>query len=249
MFPQLNNETLMRFYEIIISISGVLFPVFQAVLFFIIEKSFNRLEFSRQGLIKFYYKMGWIITLCLIYLLIQPILQIIKYESVSVWFLNIFSLLIIITRLNLLVYTGEYNSIYSSRSIPEKLNFLLKFLVTINNNTFLEKLKFIIFILIILTPNFVSYSIFWSTFTILLYTLFQISILLNNPTFIQRQLLKSENTNHELIDDSIKWSKQKIESEFRIILKTLNTNGYNTQKSLKNDKFNLGLPQITQTQL
>lgn len=128
--------------------------------------------------------MGWIITLCLIYLLIQPILQIIKFDLVSDWLLSIFSFLIIISRLNLLKYTGEYNSIYSSKSIPEKLNTVLKFIVTINNNTFLEKLKFSIFILIIIIPSYVSYSVFWSTFTILLYTLFQISILfVPNPIY------------------------------------------------------------------
>ncbi len=45
MLPQIETETLSKFYEITISVSGVLFPIFQALLLFIIEKSFNKLEF------------------------------------------------------------------------------------------------------------------------------------------------------------------------------------------------------------
>ena len=69
MFPQIDDASLAKFYEITISVSGILFPIFQAVLFFIIGKSFNKLEFSRQDLIKTYDKIGRIITLSLFYLL------------------------------------------------------------------------------------------------------------------------------------------------------------------------------------
>ena len=82
MLPQIDDTSLAKFYEITISISGVLFPIFQALLLFIIEKSFNRLEFSRQSLIDFYFKIGKIITLGLAYLILQSLFQIIKFNSV-----------------------------------------------------------------------------------------------------------------------------------------------------------------------
>ena len=240
MLPQItDNNDLTKFYEITISVSGVLFPIFQAVLFFIVEKSFNRLESSRQLLVNFYHKTGKIITLCLIYLLLQSTFQVIKFETFSLWFLHIFTFLIIIFHLDLLKYSGYYNTLNSSHYIPEKYNKLRKYIITLWNNTFLEKVRFLVFLIIIYLPFTQNNSIFWSVFSILIYTLFQISILFNNPTFIQKELLKSENINHELTDETLKWEKSKIDLELQIITQTLTVNNYKNEKeeSLKNDYF------------
>lgn len=71
----------------------------------------------------------------------------------------------------------------------------------------------------------------------MIYTLFQISILFNNPTFIQKELLKSENTNGEPIDETLNWEKQKIDSELQIIKNTLISNAYKIQEYMINDNF------------
>ena len=237
MLPQIDDTSLAKFYEITISISGVLFPIFQALLLFIIEKSFNRLEFSRQSLIDFYFKIGKIITLGLAYLILQSLFQIIKFNTFSFWFLCIFTFLILIFRLDLLKYSGYWNTLHSSHYIPEKASKLKKYIITLWNNRFVEKFQFLVFLIIIFLPFAHNYSIFWSVFTILIYLLFQIFVLLSNPILFQKKLLEIENTNGELIDETLNWGKQKIEAELQIIKNTLISNNYKIQEYLVNNNF------------
>ncbi len=137
----------------------------------------------------------------------------------------------------MLKYSGYWNTLHSSHYIPEKANKLKKYIITLWNNKFGEKFRFLVFLAIIFLPFTQNYSVFWSVFTILIYLLFQIFILFNSPIYFQKELLKIENTNGELIDETLNWEEQKINFELQIIKNTLISNDYKIQEYMINENF------------
>lgn len=57
----IDNDVLRDFYTLTARVAGFLLPVFQAVLLFVTEKSFNRLELARQELVGLYKRHGAVV--------------------------------------------------------------------------------------------------------------------------------------------------------------------------------------------
>lgn len=218
-----DTETLNKFYEIVISISGILFPVFQAVLFFIIEKSFNKLEYSRQELINFYQKQWSIISLSLIYLILQSIFQLLVFKEITTILLFFYLLLLIIFRVQLLHSTGVWNTMFTTKYIPKERNIYIKYIIWCWNNTNIEKIKFTLFIIfLVIYPLINEDKIFISVLSSLIYSLINIALLLHNPLVIQKEILKIENTSwYELNNNENNWKVDKIKNEELLIKKQI----------------------------
>lgn len=224
-----DNLTLNSFYQITISIAGILLPVFQAVLFFIVEKSFAKFEYSRQQLVKFYKLAGKLITASLLLLILLPIFELLKYTYFSMLTLILFVLYFSINRTRLFYETGLWTTINSTKFIPSKYGNIRKFFRTCRNNNLGDWINFILWnSLLLITPiaiyicNDLNYSNQISFYTVLvnlIYVLITISSLLNNPVDIQQQILKSEDklerTKTDLSEDKIKSEESKINGHIK----------------------------------
>jgi hypothetical protein len=213
-------QTLQEFYKISISIAGVFFPVFQALIYFIVEKSFNKFEFSRQELVGFYQKRGVIISIALIYLILQPIFKLLSLGLFSNILFSLYLILIAIFRLRLLESTGIWETMNSTKFIPAKANSFMKFLIACLNNWILEKIKFIFFIcFLIIFSIFSEDKIFISVLSTLVYVLISTTFLLNDPLSIQKELLRHEWTGEDLVRE--KWTSEKMQQEKNLIIQQM----------------------------
>lgn len=228
LLPLPEKETLTLFYQITISIAGILLPVFQAVLFFVIEKSFSKFEHSRQQLIKFFRLAGKLVSASLLLLILLPIAELLKYPMLSMLVILVFSIYFVIYRLSLHFETGLWTTMNSTKFIPSHYNKVRKFFRTCKNNNVGDWLNFIIWVVALIAipsciyaDNSFNYSphlVFYMVFSNLIYVLLTINSLLNNPTEIQQQVLQSE---HKLEVDEEKWEASKIDSESQLIDKQI----------------------------
>lgn len=217
-----NTIIVQTFYQITISIAGILLPVFQAIIFFILEKSFSKFEHSRQQLVLFYRLEGKLITGSLLILILLPIFELLGFSYLSMIVLTLFIPYFFVNRTKLFYETGLWTTINSTKFIPSQYGKLKKFLRTCKNNDLSHWINYILWSsLLVIVPvilyliNSVNYSeevVFISILINLIYVLLSISSLLNNPIEIQQQVLKSEDKLEkvELTEDKIESEKNKV---------------------------------------
>jgi hypothetical protein len=248
-----DQETLLFFYQVTISIAGILFPVFQAVLFFIIEKSFSTFEHSRQYLIKMYRIAGNIITASLLILILLPLFAILEYKQYSIISIFIYVIYYIVHKTILFYETGLWTTINSTKFIPQEYGAIRRFIKTCWNNDIPSWINYLFWnALIIVLPmliyvnNDFKYSdslVFITVLVNLVFVLLTISGLLNNPVEIQQVVLKNEDN---IMKEKKTWSESKRQTENNKInklvqmSKTFSANSskcmkYEIQPILRND--------------
>lgn len=216
-----------KFYELTLTVAGIMFPVFQAILYFILEKSFDKLKYSKDLLIEYYKRYGQVISIVLLYLIIQPIVLLTEINIYKPVF-YIFIILLLYTRLELLRYTGYTTTINSTQANPHKDGTLMKIIRYWENNTGWDKFLFCCFLfLFIFLPinsyyfdNLVSIDnniIFISLLSSLVYGLFSIIYLVNRPIFIQSYFIKNNIYGQSNFKEEDKWNEEKIDSETKLI--------------------------------
>lgn len=234
------KETLTLFYQITISIAGILLPVFQAVLFFVIEKSFSKFEHSRQQLIKFFRLAGKLVSASLLLLILLPLAELLNYPMLSMLVILVFSIYFVVFRFALLFETGLWTTMNSTKFIPSNYSKVRKFFRTCKNNNLGEWLNFILWVAVLIAMPFYLYAdsdfnytpnlAFYMVFCNLIYVLLTVNSLLNNPTEIQQQVLQSE---HKLEVEEEKWDKSKIDSESNLIKKQITNSKVFSSSTIK----------------
>lgn len=209
-------------------------PVFQAVLLFVTEKSFNRLEATRQELIGFYRKQGAVVSVCLVFLILEPIFLMLELWALAKISLILFILIAAIVRTILLHDTGVWATMFSTKFIPQG-NRLYRFLRACRNNDPPQLNNAGFFIIVLILPFFFAQTMAVSVLAVLVYSVITIAALLNNPTEIQQSLLRMENTGYELGNEENRWNDEKVKSETKAITAHFKTSNFYTQDTRKED--------------
>ena len=230
----LQPTTLSDFYILTVGIAGFLLPVFQAVLLFVTEKSFNRLEATRQELIGFYRKQGAVVSVCLVFLILEPIFLMLELWALAKIFLILFVVIASVVRVILLHDTGVWATMFSTKFIPRG-NRVYRFIRACRNNDAPQLLNACFFALVLVLPFFFEQTMAVAVLAVLVYSVITIAALLNNPTEIQQSLLRTENTGYELGDEENRWNDDKVKSETRTITAHFKTSKFYTQDTRKDD--------------
>lgn len=231
--------TLASFYIVTVSIAGFLLPVIQAVMLFITERSFNKYEFSRQELVNLYRKQGAVLSVCLAYLIIQPILLMLSLWEPAKITAVIFVITAVVYRIRQLHDTGMWETTFSTKFIPQNSSAIYKYYRACRNNAAPQLINALLFLLAITAPVFMEPTLAFSVLFILIYTTLSITVLLNNPMSIQAEILKTENTGYELSSDESKWNEEKTNIEEQVIKQHLSTRPFYTDKELITDTSGL----------
>jgi hypothetical protein len=248
--PLPNTETIKTFYQVVIDVTAILFPVFQAVLFFIIEKSFDKFTIMKQDLIKHYRKQGRIISLMLFYCIVASIFGLLGVQRIMLFTFSIYVCFLLILRLDLFCYTGYRNTLFSTKSNPEKLKVFKAIRYWINNN-FFNSVWFLFFLIInIIYPAYLSFYktgfqysdnfAFFSILSALFFSLLSIVLMVNYPLKIQGEILKQENFEDKKLEMSVIDSEnENIKNQYQVLLKQNIIFNSNYSYKSKNVSFNL----------
>lgn len=230
---------LTNFYILTVGIAGFLLPVMQAIILFITEKSFNKFEFSRQELVGHYKKQGAVLSLCLVYLIIQPIFLMLSLWEIAKIAAVIFLILAVVFRIRLLHDTGMWETTFSTKFIPQNRSAIYKYYRACRNNASPQIINALFLFAILAVPIFMEPTLAYSVLFILVYTTLSIAILLNNPMSVQAEVLKTENTGYELSSEENKWTDEKTQIERQVIEQHLSGNDFYTNQELIEDKSKL----------
>lgn len=242
----MDTEHINKFFEISINIAWFSLPIFQAITFFVIEKSFKTFEFAKQNLIDHFRRIANIISLNLFYIIIQSIFFLLSLKILSLFFFIWFLPFSLVLKIRLLCLTWLYETMNSTKFIPQNFSKFKKYIRTIENNKWIEKFKFwaylvFIFIIPLYFLLFWENYIFVSVFIVLIYTLYSIVLLFNSPLEFQDILLKSEeNTWYK----EIKWDDNKVEKEKKLIEKQINDSKYKILDIKEYNRFDYQLLKI-----
>lgn len=248
MFNIPSTETLLQVYEIIITVSGILFGLLYTALIFILQSSFDRLKVMRQTLLDIYLKYGTFVLTALSYTTLVPLLIISNQEQLALYLFLIYSPLLIVFAIRYLLVTGYVNTIFTTKFIPPNANFLIKFITKIFNNNPILIVKYLLIFIIIVYPFFIGWEnitslqyatdyMFISIISILIFAILTVPYIINEAFAIQKHFLESEYTRSDIMEDSQKeWDEVKLSKETNFLLKQIEAFDLYSSPTTKKDE-------------
>ncbi|EMC4027156.1 hypothetical protein VDT04_003475 [Vibrio cholerae] len=226
------------FYEMLVSVAGVLLGIGFAAMLFILQSGFSSFKFSRRMFVMLYLYFGKQVLLSLAYLTIMPFLVLYLADSKQlIAFIHLlFCLFFLVSALDYAKEEGYINTIQGHKFVPSKYGKFRSYFRYIYNRGLLRNIVHLFPpIFVVLYPYILSFkssftleltetAMFYSCLLVLAYTLFKLTMFV--PEFFTFTDMEFQSAHMfsegEAISDE---SKDKNEKELELLKKYLVNHG------------------------